>query len=670
MTRDQTYFLSTPIYYVNDVPHPGHAYTTVAADALSRARRLQGQDVFFLTGTDEHGQNIERIAREKGVPPQEYCDSIAARFQELWERLGIRYDRFIRTTDDIHKRGVLELWRRLREGRAPDGQSTVYQGLYAGWYCPRCEAFKDEDELKEPGHLCPDHERPCEWTEEQNYFFRLSAFSGWLQQEIETSRILIEPAGRRNEVLAVIRDGLKDFSISRARVKWGIPVPEEPSHVFYVWMDALANYITALGFADQGPEYKRYWEAATERLHFVGKEIIRFHCLYWPAMLHAAGVPVPTRVFAHGWLTKGNKKLSKTTGNIIDPDALIDRFGADAFRYFFLREGSFGQDWDYTDEAFVARFNSDLANDFGNLVSRALTMAARYGEARVPPRPPAAEGSGWEIDLQRDANQVAEPVFARYVALDYGGALAAIWAGVAALNQRIVEVSPWTLARDPARRAELDAFLYRLLEAIRLVAVLASPVIPTAAQRVLAMLGVPAWEPQPHDLAWGRLAPGQALGRIEPLFPRIETPSSEARALKEKSVSDTPKPDPSAPASAPAETPSAAPPAVPDLIEIADFAKVELKVALVTAAERIKGSKKLLKLQVDLGSESRQIVSGIADAYEPEALLGRRVVLVTNLKPAKLMGVESFGMVLAASIDGKAVLCGVEGDVPPGTKVK
>jgi methionyl-tRNA synthetase len=667
MTKKQTYFLSTPIYYVNDVPHPGHAYTTVAADTLARARRLQGQDAFFLTGTDEHGQNIERIAREKGVPEQEYCDAIAARFQQLWERLGIRYDRFIRTTSEVHRRGVLALWERFREARAPGGESAVYRGTYAGWYCPRCEAFKDEDELKEPGHLCPDHERPCEWTEEQNYFFRLSAFSGWLQDEIESNRILIEPAGRRNEVLAVIRDGLKDFSISRARVKWGITVPEDPSHVFYVWMDALANYVTALGLADEGPDYQRYWAGAIERLHFVGKEIIRFHCLYWPAMLHAARLPVPTRVFAHGWLTKGGKKLSKTTGNIIDPDMLIDRFGSDAFRYFFLREGSFGQDWDYTDEAFVNRFNSDLANDFGNLVSRALTMAEKYCEGTVPPRPRLPEGSndgsGWEVGLQGDAARFSGNVFERYTACDFGGALAAIWTGVAALNQRIVEVSPWTLARDPARRPELETFLYRLLEGIRLIAVLASPVIPTAAQRVFLMLGLGEGEPGPADLGWGRLQPGQALGTVLPLFPRID---------KEKPVSDSQAPAPPAagPAGPPLETTQAAPPPVPGVIDISEFAKVELKIAQVTAAERIKGSKKLLKLQVDLGDESRQIVSGIADAYEPEALVGRKVVLVTNLKPAKLMGVESNGMVLAASRDGKAVLCTVDADVPAGTKVK
>jgi methionyl-tRNA synthetase len=643
-------YATTPIYYVNDVPHPGHAYTTVAADTLTRARRLRGHDAFLLTGTDEHGQNIERIAREKGIPPKEHCDRIVAVFQKLWERLDIRYDQFIRTTDDIHKRGVVELWRRMRTATAPGGEPAVYRGRYAGWYCPRCEEFKVEEELKEPGHLCPVHERACEWTEEDNFFFRLSAYGDVLKAEIESGRLRIDPVSRRNEVLAVIRDGLKDFSISRARVKWGIPVPEEPSHVFYVWMDALANYVTALGFADGSETYTRYWERADQRMHFVGKEIIRFHCLYWPAMLTAAGVPVPTRVFAHGWLTRDGKKLSKTTGNTIDPDLLIDTYGSDAFRYFFLREGSFGQDWDYTDGAFVKRFNSDLANDFGNLVSRALTMAQRYCDGRVP-RPGGGAG-----DAAGEADGLAARVLDAYEACDYSGALGHVWGFVGALNQRIVQYEPWTAAKDPARRAELDAFLYRLLEGVRIAAVLAWPVMPKSPAKVFRMLGLATTEPTPADLAWGRLEPGAPLGAVDPLFPRIE---------KEKTVTET-KP---APAGPPAETTQAQPPGATQ-IDIGEFARLDLRVAQVTAAERIQGSKKLLKLQVDLGGESRQIVSGIADAYEPESLVGRKVVLVANLKPAKLMGVESFGMVLAASLDGKAVLCTFDRDVPPGTKVK
>jgi len=658
MSAGRTFLLTTPIYYVNDVPHVGHAYTTIAADALTRARRLRGDDAFFLTGTDEHGQNIERIAREKGVPPQQYCDQIAAVFRDLWERLDIRYDRFIRTTDDLHVRGVLKLWDRLRTARCPDGREAIYAGTYAGWYCPRCEEFKDEEDLKQPGNLCPVHERPSEWTQEENLFFRLSAYEGWLREEIQAGRLRIDPEARRNEVMGIIDSGLKDFSVSRARVKWGIPVPERPEHVLYVWVDALSNYITALDYADDGPLYKKYWDRpAAERCHLIGKDILRFHCLYWPAMLQAAGVPPPNREFVQGWITKEGKKLSKTTGNVIDPRALVDRYGPDPVRYFLLREGTYGQDWDFTEPAFIGRYNSDLANDLGNLVSRALTMVARYCDGKVP------EGGG-EGEPVLDA----AAVLARYEALDYSGALSLVWAAVSRLNQRIVVRSPWEMAKDKARKRELDAFLHELLEAVRLVAVLVSPVMPRAAGRILGMLGVPA-EPQAGDLGRGRLRAGVAIGPIEPLFPRIET--------KERTVSDSkpPQPPQSPPSTAPQpapplETTQAAPPPTADKLDIADFAKVELRVGRIQTAEKVAGSKKLVKLQVDLGGEVRQLVAGIADAYAPESLPGKMVAVVANLKPAKLMGVESNGMVLAASIDGKAVLCTFDGEVPPGTRIK
>jgi methionyl-tRNA synthetase len=634
------YYLTTPIYYVNDVPHVGHAYTTIAADTLTRSRRLRGEEVFFLTGTDEHGQNIERVARERGIPEQQHCDEISARFRSLWHRLDIHYDRFIRTTDDLHKRGVLKIWDSLVNARCPDGQAAVYRGTYAGWYCPRCEAFKDESELRQPGNICPDHERPCEWTQEENFFFRLSGYADWLREEIVSERMLIRPEVRRNEVLAVLDQGLKDFSVSRARVKWGIPVPQQPDHVLYVWVDALSNYVTALGYADDAPEYHKWWNEGGERLHFIGKEIIRFHCLYWPALLHAAGIKHPNRFFAHGWLTKDGRKLSKTTGNVIDPDELVDRLGVDAVRYFFLREGSFGQDWDFTDTAFVSRYNSDLANDLGNLASRVLTMAARYCAAKVPRR---GEGS-----LAADPKAVLD----RYEACDFAGALSLVWAAISRLNQRIVGAAPWEMAKHEAHRGELDALIYDLLEALRLVGVLVQPVMPRAASRLFGMLGLGDTPPGPADLAWGCLQPGAPLGAIEPLFPRVETTKD-----KEKTVTE-----PAAPVTTP--TPGG------EKIDISDFAKVELKVAQIVAAEKISGSKKLLRLSVDLGNEQRQVVAGVAEAYAPEALVGKKIALVANLKPAKLMGVESNGMVLAASLDGKAVLLTFDADVPAGTKIK
>lgn len=709
MTK-RTLFHTTPIYYVNDVPHAGHAYCTIASDALARARRLHGDDVFFLTGTDEHGQNIERIAKEKGIHEQDYCDQISGVFRALWGSLDIEYDRYIRTTDDIHKRGVLKLWERLRVAKTPDGQDAVYRGKYAGWYCPRCEAFKTDDEMKQPGNICPDHERPCEWTEEENFFFRLSAYQTVLEDLIRSEKMKIAPESRKNEVLAVVKQGLQDFSISRARVKWGIPIPDDPSHVFYVWVDALSNYITALGYADDSPEYQKFWGKDAERLHIIGKEIIRFHCLYWPGMLLAAGLNPPSRVFAHGWMTKDGKKLSKSTGNIIDTKVLADQYGVDAVRYYFLRETSFGQDWDFSESGLAQRYNSDLANDFGNLVSRSLTMIAKYCDGKIPAKVDEAGSPAFN----------AESVFASYDALNISGALSEVWAGVSDANQWIVQTAPWNVAKDPARAAELNAFLYRLAERVRVLALLAAPVIPTSAEKVLDMLGLAKDAPGRASTAYGLLVAGQPLGAITPLFPRIELKKAPAAPEKPNTVNDETKatetvemprptaatvPAPTAPSEVPASpaaegassnviaspaavgTPSnviASPTASgdgakqspapeasgPELVGIEAFGALDLRVAKVTAAEKIKGSKKLIKLQLDVGGVPRQIVSGIAEAYEAEQMVGRTIIIIANLKPAKLMGVESHGMLLAATVDGKAVLAGFEKDVPSGTRVK
>jgi methionyl-tRNA synthetase len=681
----RTLFHTTPIYYVNDVPHAGHAYCTIASDALARARRLHGDDVFFLTGTDEHGQNIERIAREKGVREQDYCDQISGVFKALWKTLDIEYDGYIRTTDKIHKRGVLKLWEKLRVAKTPDGRDAVYRGTYAGWYCPRCEAFKADDEMKQPGNICPDHEQPCEWTEEENFFFRLSAYQTVLEDLIRSDRMKIAPESRKNEVLAVVKQGLQDFSISRARVKWGIPIPEDPSHVFYVWVDALSNYITALGYADNSAEYQKFWGRDSERMHIIGKEIIRFHCLYWPGLLIAAGLNPPSRVFAHGWMTKDGKKLSKSTGNIIDTKVLADQYGVDAVRYYFLRETSFGQDWDFSESGLAQRYNSDLANDFGNLVSRSLTMISKYCDGKIPAK----------VEDRTERRVDAEGVFSAYEALNVALALTDIWGYISEANQWIVQTAPWNIAKDPARAPELNAFLYRLAERVRVLAVLASPVIPSSVGKVLDMLGIPKDSPARTSTVYGLLDPGQSLGAVTPLFPRIELKKAPAAEEKPPAVKDEtkprapaeaplPSPAPTAPGSAASAAPAPDPTGVgsaasaapgppggePPLVGIEAFGALDFRSAKVVAAERIKGAKKLLKLQLDVGGAPRQIVSGIAEAYEPEQLVGRTIIVIANLKPAKLMGVESDGMLLAATVDGKAVLAGFDKDVPSGTRVK
>ncbi len=511
------FYVTTPIYYVNDVPHIGHAYTTIAADVLARYHRLMGDDVFFLTGTDEHGQNIERIAEEKGVSPKDFCDGIVARYKEAWQILGISNDYFVRTTDQRHVAGVQKFARALFES------GDVYRGKYGGWYCPRCEGFYQPEELVD-GQLCPVHRRPAEWTEENNYFFALSRYQDRLQHLVgETD--FVQPEARRNELLGVLRQGLQDFSISRERVRWGVPLPDEPSQVLYVWVDALLNYITSVGYEDDPATFGRYWPAD---VHLMAKEIIRFHGLYWPAMLMAAGVPLPHKIFVHGWLTKDGQKLSKTTGNIIDPFDLVQRFGRDAVRYYFMREGVFGSDWDYTDSAFVRRYNADLANDLGNLLNRTLQMLVRYFDAVVPePGPGDSAVDAPFLDLAASlANRVREAI--ERVAIQ--DALAAIWEVVQQGNQYVQRTAPWELAK--ARKAgsasaaqRLATVLYNLLDVLRVVGVIGAPVMPEKMAQLREQLGLPA---DTHlDLqtatALGSFPAGTRVSPGEVLFPKHET---------------------------------------------------------------------------------------------------------------------------------------------------
>lgn len=510
------FYVTTPIYYVNDVPHIGHAYTTIAADVLARYHRLMGDDVFFLTGTDEHGQNIERIATEKGLTPQAYCDEIVARFRELWRLLNISNDYFVRTTDERHIVGVQKFARALL------ASGDVYRGKYVGWYCPRCEAFYEEEELV-PEHLCSVHKRPCEWTEEENYFFALSRYQDRLYHLVAETDF-VQPETRRNELIGVLKQGLQDFSISRQHVRWGVPVPGDPNQVLYVWVDALLNYITAIGYGDDEATFQRYWPA---NVQLMAKEIIRFHCLYWPALLMAVGLPVPQHVFAHGWLTKDGQKLSKTTGNIIDPFDLMQRFGADAVRYHFLREGTFGADWDYTDAGFVRRYNADLANDLGNLLNRTLQMVVRYFDGTVPS--PAGELE--EVDrklltLASNLRAGLEEALQRFALQDV---LILIGSLVVEANKYVQETAPWELAK--ARKAgntkaaeRLATVLYNLVDVLRLLGYVLLPVMPDKAAELLRQLGLApsALGDWATFAAVGQYTAGTRVNPGQVLFPKYE----------------------------------------------------------------------------------------------------------------------------------------------------
>jgi len=510
------FYVTTPIYYVNDVPHVGHAYTTIAADVLARYHRLMGDDVFFLTGTDEHGQNIERISADKGLSPKAYCDQIVARFVELWQLLDISNDYFVRTTDERHIQAVQKFTRALL------ASGDVHRGRYTGWYCSRCEAFYKAEELL-PGDLCPVHNRPCEWTEEENYFFALSRYQDKLYHLLAETGF-VEPETRRNELLSVLREGLRDLSISRQHVRWGVPMPDDPSQVLYVWVDALLNYITAIGYGDDEETLQHYWPADVQ---LMAKEIIRFHCLYWPALLMAVGLPVPRLVFAHGWLTKDGQKLSKTTGNIIDPYDLVRRFGSDAVRYFFLREGAFGADWDYTDDAFIRRYNADLANDFGNLLNRTIQMVVRYFDGVVPSAAGALEAVDRNLlDLATGLHERVEDALQR-VALQE--VLILIWRLVEEANKYVQKTAPWELAK--ARKAgsaqageRLATVLYSLVDVLRLLGCCLVPVMPRKSLELLTQLGldfVPetGWEAL---TSVGVYPPGTRVSPGEVLFPKHE----------------------------------------------------------------------------------------------------------------------------------------------------
>ena len=679
MDKPEKFYITTPIYYVNARPHIGHTYTTVVCDTVARRQRLMGMDTWFLTGTDEHGQKIERSAIAAGCSPKEFVDRVSGEFRGLWDRMKLTYDDFIRTTEPRHVRGVQALFKRLQE------RGYIYKGSYSGQYCVFDELYVD---VTEPGAPCPECGRPTETVQEENYFFKLSAMEEALLKLYTENPNFIRPETRRNEVIAFVRSGLRDLSVSRTTFKWGIPVPGDEKHVIYVWLDALANYLTAIGYGSDDPKDQaklaRYWPAD---VHMIGKEIVRFHCVYWPAFLLAAGIPLPKSIIAHGWLLFEESKMSKSRGNIVRSETILDTLGADTLRYFLLREIVFGSDGSFSFDALVQRFNSDLANGLGNLSSRTLSMITRYFEGEIPYPSTGARTAGDDA-IAELAQQTIADFNTQFEQFQFSRALETAWFLVAAVNKYIVENEPWAVAEkeDQDSRARLATILHTSAEALRIITALVHPVIPESSARIWEQLGMgDISKLDLRNLAWGQLPLHTKLGVVEAVFPRadkstiermqqmeVERAAQSAVVAVAETVAEN-KPTEAAPLPTPvvAAAPAAVVP-VSNTITIDDFAKVELRVGQVKVAEKVKGADKLLRLEVDLGTEVRQIVAGIAKAYDPEKLIGRKVVIVANLAPRKLRGLESQGMIVAASLgdEGLPVLAGFLEDVPNGARLK
>ncbi len=661
------YYLTTPLYYTNGLPHIGHTYSTIATDVIRRYKRMRGFDVFMTTGTDEHGVNVERSAKKAGKTPEEFSTAIAVQWRQLWADLGVSGDEFIRTTDERHHRTVQWLFKRCR------ANGFIEKGHYTGQYCVHDNAYVVD---AGPGDPCPDCGRPTETVTEDNYFFKLSEFQQRLLDFYAANPEFIRPESRRNEVLSFVQGGLRDLSITRTTIRWGIPVPGEAPHVFYVWFDALIGYLSAVG----GPEFEErgLWPAD---LHVVGKEIIRFHAVYWPAFLMAADLPLPKQIWAHGWLLFDSEKMSKSRGNVVRPRPIAQVLGIEALRYYLLREVVFGQDGSFSYDALVSRYNSDLANGLGNLASRTLTMIGRYFGGEIPkPSTGDAYAPGWADSSSEALARITQ----LYEKFSFSLALEAIWEQVAAIDKFLTVEKPWTLAEKPEDRDRLATVLYTAAEGLRLVTAMAHPVLPQSTEKIWQQLGQtePLKAVQLDLVCWGQLKAGTKIGKLEGVFPRVEKSEAieriEAMEQEENKAQEQMMAAPDAaarPAAAGAAvatapvTPAAAP--VPAKIGIDDFMKVEMRVGLVKSAERVAGADRLLQVQVDLGDEVRQIVAGLALAYKPEDLVGRKVVVVTNLQPRKLRGVESNGMIVAASTaDGSPVLAGFLEDVPVGARLK
>jgi methionyl-tRNA synthetase len=642
-----TFFITTPIYYVNDVPHIGHAYTTIIVDALARFKKLAGNEVFFLTGTDEHGQKVEKAASEKGLKPIELADKVVVRFKDLWQALNISYDYFIRTTQPFHEKGVQKIFQRLKD------KGDIYKGIYEGWYCVSDENFLAEDvPLEGDGYkVCPDCGKKSIIVSEECYFFKLSAYQKPLLDFYAKNPTFVRPPSRMNEVASFVRHGLKDLSITRTTVKWGIPVPDDPAHTIYVWFDALHNYLTGIGYDWDLTLFQKFWPAT---LHLIGKDILRFHAIFWPAFLMAAGFPLPKTVFGHGWWLKDEAKMSKSKGNVLDPYQILNTFGPDPLRYFLLREIPIGLDGNFSHEGFIHRVNSDLANDLGNLVQRTLTMIQNYFRGVINKMNKEQEE---DKRLRLDFDKLKETVFGYYEAYALNKALEEIWVYINSVNKYLADNEPWKLANDKTQRRRLGRILYQAAAAIRGISYLLFPIMPESSEKIWEALGEekPLREELFEELRFENLKSGQKTKQPKPLFPRV--------SLKDFLSEETEK------AKQPEITPGEREEKM-DIVTFDEFKKMDLRVALILKAEKVPGTDKLLKIEVDLGTEKRTMVAGIADTYSPEELIGKKLVVIANLKPAVIRGIESQAMLLAAEVDGKATIPFFDRDVPAGAKVK
>lgn len=648
-----SYYITTPIYYPSDKLHIGHAYCTTVADTLARYHRLKGEDVFFLTGSDEHGLKIQRKATEKGITPLEYVDGIIANFKLLWKELNISNNDFIRTSEARHHKVVQDTLTKIYE------QGDIYKKNYEGLYCVPCESYWLERQLVDG--KCPDCGRPVETMQEESYFFNLSKYSEWWMQFIEENPDFIQPASRRNEMINFVKQGLEDLCITRTTFDWGIPVPFDEKHVVYVWFDALLNYLTGIKYDEDQEMFNKFWPAS---LHLVGKEIVRFHTIIWPIMLKAMGVEMPQKVYGHGWLVVDGDKMSKSKGNVIDPLALIDEFGADPIRYFLLREINLGNDGNFSRDALISRTNADLANDLGNLLHRTVSMIVKYHKGVVT-------NAGVEEPIDVELKELIAATVADYTAsmdkMEINTAIKGVWALISRANKYIDETAPWILAKDPEKAARLQTVMYNLAETLRIVAILIAPYIPSTSPKLYTQLGLAVPEQfLLEEAVFGKLADGTVVAKGDPIYPRIEIAEDGSTIIGGKKyeakveVKEAPKP----------EAPKFEMEPLKPEITIGDFEKMDLRVGKIIAAEKVKKSKKLLKLQVMIGEEERTIVSGIAQYYQPEQLVGRNAIVIANLAPATLFGIESKGMLLAASDGlGNLVLADAPGMVS-GSRVK